>query len=472
LLTSSGESHNGTAIRPHGVRFRRLLLLANLVAGCGDPWYPGEGFELLILPDSLVVEETQTLDVQLVWVGADGKAIAAASQRAVWISGDESVAGVSDGTIRAIGPGQSDVFAVLDSAVAQAHVTVGVRYASIAAGDRTCGLTRRGTLYCWGDADAPPDRVAGAHPFGMVTVGSSGTAGTGFDPSPPRSAHTCAVDADGTASCWGANRFGQLGDGTTTDSEQPREIRSSVRFEMVAAGANHSCGVSTAGDAYCWGLNTLGELGIGTTDYEPHAAPGRVAGALKWIAITAGDGFSCGRTDAGQIYCWGDGSYGVLGDGTIVRSRSEPGLVLGDHQWIDLDAGPRQVCAIDVRRDLYCWGMDPAGVAVATPERRDNQYYYRAVSAGGGETDDFVCAVTTHGPTYCWSGAHGQAGIFERYLPPAAWVFDSVAAGALHACGMTVGGLVHCWGSGYGIAPRLIPYQLPETGDGSVTSGR
>ena len=416
------------------------------------------------------MEVNRAAELALAWVDASAQSISVPVGRAEWRSGDSSIVSVAKGQIRALEIGTAEIIAVLDSTVARATITVAVRFTAVASGDRACGVTQQGGLYCWDNPADPPDRIAAPAPVRSVTVGSTGIAGTQSFPSHMSATHACAVDTLATAYCWGANGYGQLGDGTTDEARDPVPVGGGLHFQAVTAGSNHPCGITVAGDAYCWGLNSLGELGIGQADHDPHPGPDLVVGGLRWSAITAGDGFGCGIADTQDLYCWGDGRYGVLGDGTSSGMRSQPGLVPGGQSWTHVDAGSRQVCAIDARQDLYCWGEEYAGRIVTAPERRDLQYYYRAVSTGGGETDDFVCAVTTIGRTYCWGGAHGQSGGFDRYRPPRPWAFVSVAAGALHACGLTESGPVYCWGTGYGVEPQMIPYQLPASDEQSSSS--
>ncbi len=61
--------------------------------------------------------------------------------------------------------------------------------------------------------------------------------------------------------CWGLNRFGQLGDGTTTDRHAPVAVLGGLTFTTVSAGRDHTCGLASSGIAYCWGYNsgTLGD---------------------------------------------------------------------------------------------------------------------------------------------------------------------------------------------------------------------
>ena len=88
--------------------------------------------------------------------------------------------------------------------------------------------------------------------------------------------------------CWGANGYGQLGDGTTTDSPLPVAVAALPPAVAIAAGYNHTCAVLASGEARCWGWNAAGQLGDGTmTDSPtPVAVP-----SLSRVTTIAGGGF-------------------------------------------------------------------------------------------------------------------------------------------------------------------------------------
>jgi alpha-tubulin suppressor-like RCC1 family protein len=91
---------------------------------------------------------------------------------------------------------------------------------------------------------------------------------------------TCAVLSDGTTQCWGINKGGELGNGTTTDSSVPVTVTGIANALTVASdtemGGNHSCALLLDGTVQCWGANSSGELGNGTTTDSP--VPVRVIG--------------------------------------------------------------------------------------------------------------------------------------------------------------------------------------------------
>jgi alpha-tubulin suppressor-like RCC1 family protein len=74
----------------------------------------------------------------------------------------------------------------------------------------------------------------------------------------------CGLTASGEAYCWGFNRWGQLGDGTTTDKSTPVAVAGGLQFTSLWAGGRRTCGVTTSGTAYCWGEDRYGALGDGT----------------------------------------------------------------------------------------------------------------------------------------------------------------------------------------------------------------
>ena len=148
-----------------------------------------------------------------------------------------------------------------------ANVTV------IAAGDNTtCALTRSGDSYCWGRNDAGQLGDGSVQPICRADNNSFGCAA---DPAGPRRVatavafraitvgqfHTCALDADGRAYCWGA--AAQVGR-QSGELALPAPVETNQRFRLIAAGASHTCGITLVGTAWCWGAGRFGQLGNGS----------------------------------------------------------------------------------------------------------------------------------------------------------------------------------------------------------------
>ena len=135
--------------------------------------------------------------------------------------------------------------------------------------------------------------------------------------------HSCAL-ASGAPWCWGDNRFGQLGATGIANSLVPVAVpmpAGVTAFASISAGDYHTCAVTPAGKVHCWGDNRYGQLGNGTT--ASSTTPVAVAPALTFRSFSAGETLSCGVTVEGRVYCVGNNLYGQLGDATN-ESRTSP----------------------------------------------------------------------------------------------------------------------------------------------------
>jgi alpha-tubulin suppressor-like RCC1 family protein len=322
-----------------------------------------------------------------------------------WGRGESGQLGVSEPPAGCII--DSGLYACSPAAIA---VEGGLHFTQIdAGGTHTCGLTSAGAAYCWGLNQAGqlgdnstsdrivPVAVAGGLSFTSITTGV---------------AHTCGLVAVGTAYCWGFNNDGQLGTGNTTSAKVPTAVAGGLSFQSLSAGgyfAGHTCGVTTSGAAYCWGDNGGGQLGLGTMDLTPHSQPAAVAGGLLFATVSAGLGeHSCARTAAGAAYCWGQNTYGALGNGTQLQSLV-PVAVNGGIAFAQLIAGGYigHTCGVKSDATGYCWGENEVG------------------AIGDGTTIDRLVPVPVAGSLS----------------------FTSLDAGYRHTCGHASNGKLYCWGS-------------------------
>lgn len=152
----------------------------------------------------------------------------------------------------------------------------------------TCSVLKNGTAQCWGSNDygklgdgTTTDSNVPVVLSGISIVRSISAGGR----------HTCTVSAKGAARCWGWNKFGQLGDGRTTDSKVPMLVSGlrNVRTRSISATYCHTCAVLGDGTARCWGCNKNGQLGDGTT--TDRRVPVLVSGldnVASCVSITTG----------------------------------------------------------------------------------------------------------------------------------------------------------------------------------------
>jgi len=208
-------------------------------------------------------------------------------------------------------------------------------YAEVAVGGyHACGLTRARALRCWGSSGwgqlGVEDRA------NWVSAPTPAATGRGWAAVAAAANHTCAVDTAGSGFCWGTGYYGLLGLGDSTFVRLPKAVADTLRFRAINTGANHTCAVGVAGDVYCWGRNDYGQLGVPGSPLC-RVTPSPVPCAERPIrlpftppdvvAISVGAWHTCAITESGELWCWGRGTSGQLGNGAAENS-STPVLVV------------------------------------------------------------------------------------------------------------------------------------------------
>ncbi len=205
-----------------------------------------------------------------------------------------------------------------------------------------CAVTESGEVHCWGPHGFPePTLVEGLRDATHIGVGDY---------------HRCAVVTGGQVACWGDNSSGQLGDGGTLNRDEVQLIPMLSDAVQVTAGQGHTCVLQTSGSVKCFGSNSDGQLGDDLLAQLQSLTPTKVRNLDEATAITAGSRHSCAVTeDDGEVYCWGANDQGQLGDGSTSES-TRPVRARGLPAARSVDADDQTTCALTQAGEVYCWG--------------------------------------------------------------------------------------------------------------------
>ena len=318
----------------------------------------------------------------------------------------------------------------------------------------TCAVASGGKVECWG-LDADGELGDGTNESSAIPVRVSGLSG-GIVAVVAGSAHTCALKSSGDVLCWGANSNGQLGDGTTQSRNTPVRVTGLPPAVVIAAGGFHTCAVTAAGAVMCWGSNASGQLGDGTT--VQRNVPVKVAGLGSGMAsVTAGGSHTCASTQGGGAKCWGDNTFGQLGDGTMVQ-RLTPVDVVGLASGIaTLSAGGDHTCALLAGGGLQCWGANrhgELGNGSTTPRTTLSNVYGLGSGVTSIASGQFHTCAMSGSSINCWgdntAGQLGTGSLIQRLVPVDVFGLSAgvvrVTTGGYHTCVVTTKAALKCWG--------------------------
>ena len=383
------------------------------------------------------------------------------------------------------------IYYFLNSNQANALVT---KVIYISAGSyHSIAVNSNGDLYSWGwngqgqlgngtntDSNVPlPVRAAGTPMAGKKIVHVS--TGSNF-----YKGSSLALSSEGKVYSWGANDQGQLGNGTATNSNLPVEVKTEgtpmagKKIIQTAIGVTHSMALDSEGKVYSWGENVNGLLGTG--DAMPTLSPvlvrtgGTPMEGKKIVQISAGGAHSMTLDSEGNIYAWGWGGEGQLGNGENNNSNvpilvKKEGTGLEGKTIKKVMAGGMFSMVLTSDGSLYSWGKNNYG---QIGDGTTNNYNLAvAVKTEGtpmaGKTvvdfsisNEHTVALTSDGQIYAWgrneSGQLGDGTNTASTLPVAVRTVGTPFAGrkavqvvaggweGAHSLALGTDGTVYSWG--------------------------
>jgi alpha-tubulin suppressor-like RCC1 family protein len=401
------------------------------------------------------------------------------ADRSLWCWGRGNLGQMGNNTTTAANPTPVQVLNISDV------VDVGVYTFNV------CAVTGNGELYCWGDGDAthmmangPNVTAAQLLPYKAIGGNFYKLAGgfAGFalaDTKPHNTApidiaqdkfsssalHNCVLKADNTLWCWGDNTTYNLGDTTIAPKDAPVSATNAGanngRWSSISAGNNgHTCAINVDGNGYCWGRNTNGEVGNGATGGSVQMATVLSSYAGPWSKLFAGNGTTCGIKPDGTAWCWGIDTSGQLGNGATGTQTSPAAgaAVAGNLTWKTLSLNSTHACGITTDDRAYCWGSDSTGQLGNDSAISANQVSpvpvldtgrWKTIAAGALHT----CGIKMDGTAWCWglggNGRLGNGAITNTSTPvlvadPGPWLH--IVAGSNKTCGIKMDGSLWCWG--------------------------
>jgi alpha-tubulin suppressor-like RCC1 family protein len=269
----------------------------------------------------------------------------------------------------------------------------------------------------------------------------------------------CTVLESGALRCWGANSYGQLGLGSTTQydfsgptpkvtgivgddeaitSVPPVSLGAGRTAVSVNADDRQSCAILDTGRVRCWGLGSFGALGNGSSsdvgDDELPSAAGEVdlPAGRRATTLALGADVGCVILDDASTRCWGSGTSGDLAQGNtdthgdgVVAPNTVPITFAGGLKATSISAGGNTLCAVLTDGSVACWGdnaygqlgqgntTEVGGTGAGTPVRVPLPAGRTAVAVDGAS--GYFCAIVDHGDVVCW-GLNTSAQLGQGFL--------------------------------------------------------
>jgi alpha-tubulin suppressor-like RCC1 family protein len=349
-----------------------------------------------------------------------------------------------------------------------------------------CALSRDDTLFCWGANEAGQVREDPGEAVEFPLPGPEGLR--------PRllasgAESSCAVDRGGELWCWG--RVAQaLGGGGGRVSIMKWPDRAPV--QDLTVGQDHACALDEEGKLWCWGGNERGQLGSGSVSSGSDEPVSVEQGDRSFVQVDAGAQATFALDDEGRLYAWG-GLFQEDSDGDSAGNVVEPMEILQEvtqgHPFVQVAAGANSACALDGEGEVWCWGDNSwgqRGTGTAQshgglrPVLRDaDTPPFSSVALPKADTGQHVCARDEGGSLWCWGrnergqlgtsssdtcrsdGSAGSCSLSPVRVPALSDVGSFSLAAEATCASSTDEGRLFCWGAN----------ERGQSGNGNLSEG-
>ncbi len=320
---------------------------------------------------------------------------------------DQSIAFIdtSSGQLMALTEGRTTVIAkevgtekigvisvrVLESGTKPSSMNILVEPQVVTSGSHTGMLRVDGTVWC----------------YGVGTYGELGNGTTKNSDQPVQAIfpqgtiitkisageyHCLALDSNGNVWAWGRNDYNQLGMNVGESVSQPTKITTLSNIKDIECGTYSSFAIGKVGEIYSWGLNANGEGGIGS--YTSKITVNRALDITDAIDIKAGKNHTMILKSTGEVYVTGSNLYGELGTGDSTNKVKQFTRVEGLDSVVSIATGDSNNMVLTTKGEVYSWGSNiykELGVGsdkvhVDTPSRVTGLKDIKYIDGGKGYT--------------------------------------------------------------------------------------
>lgn len=264
---------------------------------------------------------------------------------------------------------------------------------------------------------------------------------------------TAILRSNGQIFQYGINPNGALGDGTIVDKSSPVQVVGGHSFIQVSASFEITTALKADGTAWVWGNNVSGGIGDGTNGLAASkSVPTAVIGSHSFVKISTNNNATAALKANGEVWVWGRGTSGKLGDGTVLTSYSSPIQVIGGHSFVEISTGESHL--VMAKQDGSLWATGPGlhngdgtGLGRSSPVQVAGGHSFVSFIASAGNT----YALKSDGSLWGWGlSSDGQLGSTSSTSSPvpiaAGYRFAKISAASTRVFALQQDGNLWAWG--------------------------